>query len=512
MNEQNDLLKNIENEQKAQRMKLDDFIELSSKKINNIEKTLCQIEETLRLLLANNLLNAFDKSADKSNKEGSGSVEDKKNTKTLSPDSVTDDKKKIEEQFSSEELCNKGYEAKNNEDYKTAFEYFKQAHKKGYILATVAIGDMYRDGNYVSQNYSKAFELYNYAAMKNDTNAMVRLFFAYQYGKGVPQNSETGKKWLERASGMGSGLAMSTLVELYCGNYGFAPDYNEAKKWNKKLRALSGYVYYEIDALNALGNFCRNNHNYVEALKYYKKSADYGDANAMCWLGNFYDNGWGTKKNDLLAKEWYEKAADGGNVAAMYNLGCMYRYGRPNITQNYKEARKWYRKAAENGFPDAMTSLGYMYHNGEGVKLNYDEAIKWYKLAIQSDEPNTTAMCNLAFMYENGEGVNTDLVRARTLYIQAYGAGDDRAKEDLERMGFTKRELIVIKIRYIICEQLGLEYDEVRMESEFINDLGADSLDIVELIMAFEEEFNIEIPDEVAEDFLTVKDVVNYLD
>ena len=68
------------------------------------------------------------------------------------------------------------------------------------------------------------------------------------------------------------------------------------------------------------------------------------------------------------------------------------------------------------------------------------------------------------------------------------------------------------KVRDIVVEQLGSEADEVTLESTFIDDLGADSLDIVELIMAFEEEFNVEIPDEDAEKIKTVQDVVNYID
>ena len=68
------------------------------------------------------------------------------------------------------------------------------------------------------------------------------------------------------------------------------------------------------------------------------------------------------------------------------------------------------------------------------------------------------------------------------------------------------------KVRDIVVEQLGSEADEVTLESTFIDDLGADSLDIVELIMAFEEEFNVEIPDEAAEKIKPVQDVVNYID
>ena len=68
------------------------------------------------------------------------------------------------------------------------------------------------------------------------------------------------------------------------------------------------------------------------------------------------------------------------------------------------------------------------------------------------------------------------------------------------------------KVRDIVVDQLGSDADEVTLESTFIDDLGADSLDIVELIMAFEEEFNVEIPDEAAEKIKTVQDVVNYID
>lgn len=67
------------------------------------------------------------------------------------------------------------------------------------------------------------------------------------------------------------------------------------------------------------------------------------------------------------------------------------------------------------------------------------------------------------------------------------------------------------KIKKIIVEQLGVEEDEITMESSFIDDLGADSLDIVELIMALEEEFDLEIPDSEAEKISTVGDIVDYI-
>ncbi len=72
-------------------------------------------------------------------------------------------------------------------------------------------------------------------------------------------------------------------------------------------------------------------------------------------------------------------------------------------------------------------------------------------------------------------------------------------------------EAIVEKVKAIIVEQLGVEEEEVNMDSSFIEDLGADSLDIVELVMAFEEEFDIVIPDENAEKIRTVGQAVKYI-
>ena len=67
------------------------------------------------------------------------------------------------------------------------------------------------------------------------------------------------------------------------------------------------------------------------------------------------------------------------------------------------------------------------------------------------------------------------------------------------------------RVQKIVWEQLGVNTEEVKLEASFIDDLGADSLDTVELVMAFEEEFEIEIPDEEAEGIVTVKNAVDYI-
>jgi acyl carrier protein len=94
----------------------------------------------------------------------------------------------------------------------------------------------------------------------------------------------------------------------------------------------------------------------------------------------------------------------------------------------------------------------------------------------------------------------------------------DRAREVrraptwfLEGSALMSSQAIENKVKSIIADQLGVGEDEIKPESSFIEDLGADSLDIVELVMAMEEEFEVEIPDEEAENIKTVGDAINYI-
>jgi acyl carrier protein len=70
---------------------------------------------------------------------------------------------------------------------------------------------------------------------------------------------------------------------------------------------------------------------------------------------------------------------------------------------------------------------------------------------------------------------------------------------------------ILETVKKVVVEQLGVEKEKILSSSSFIDDLGADSLDLVELVMAFEEAFDIEIPDEAAEKILSIQDAVNYI-
>ncbi|TDI58274.1 MAG: acyl carrier protein [Alphaproteobacteria bacterium] len=71
---------------------------------------------------------------------------------------------------------------------------------------------------------------------------------------------------------------------------------------------------------------------------------------------------------------------------------------------------------------------------------------------------------------------------------------------------------VAARVKKVVIEHLGVDDDKVTDSASFIDDLGADSLDTVELVMAFEEEFNVEIPDDAAEKILTVQDAISFID
>ena len=91
-------------------------------------------------------------------------------------------------------------------------------------------------------------------------------------------------------------------------------------------------------------------------------------------------------------------------------------------------------------------------------------------------------------------------------------AGLNARAFNTNRTNFMAEKSIEEKVNDIIVEQLGVNPEQVTPQASFIEDLGADSLDIVELVMAFEEEFGVEVPDEDAEKLQTVGDVIKYIE
>lgn len=122
--------------------------------------------------------------------------------------------------------------------------------------------------------------------------------------------------------------------------------------------------------------------NYGDAMRWYKRAAEAGSANAQFFLGRMYETGQNRKRDPAAATTWYRKAAEQGHRLAQYRLGQMHFSGT-GIAQSYTEAANWFEKAAGQGLREAQHDLGYLYDRGFGVAKSPRVASGWYLRAAE---------------------------------------------------------------------------------------------------------------------------------
>ena len=150
-----------------------------------------------------------------------------------------------------------------------------------------------------------------------------------------------------------------------------------------------------------------------------------------CLLGRMYENGIGESKNVQEAVKWYRKAAEQGNAVAQYNLGRCYEYAL-GVKKDISKAIEFYRRAAERGEVHAQYHLGWCYAHGEGVEKNQVKAIEWYHSA--AGRGFKWAQYILGQAYEFGDGVDKNMEKAVELYMEAAEQGEISSINSLGRI------------------------------------------------------------------------------
>ncbi len=202
----------------------------------------------------------------------------------------------------------------------------------------------------------------------------------------------------------------------FCYEEGFnvPQDYKQAVEWYLKA-AEQG----DASAQRCLG-ICYKNGNgvtkdYAKAVEWWRMAAEQGDTDAQDDLGLAYENGEGVTKDMSMAVEWYRKAAEQDNTDAQLHLGNCYKNGN-GVTKDYAKAVEWYRKAAEQEDERAYTALYWIYHE-EGDMQDHAEAVKWVRK--RAELGNANAQDLLGDAYKKGEGVKQDKVEAVKWYRKA---------------------------------------------------------------------------------------------
>jgi hypothetical protein len=170
-----------------------------------------------------------------------------------------------------------------------------------------------------------------------------------------------------------------------------------------------------------------------EAVNWFTKSANQGNADGEYYLGGMYELGLGVPKDVPTAMKWFDLAAKQGQLDAEYRLARIYDLGK-GVPQNSAMAAKYYLAASNKPRPDLTATvdmrLAQMYETGEGVKQDYVESMKWY---LKLGDTSFEAQYKIGYFYQHGLGVPADRQQALKWYHksadQRYGMAIDALKE-----------------------------------------------------------------------------------
>ena len=231
----------------------------------------------------------------------------------------------------------------DEEDRRTAVEWYWKAAEQGLANAQYHLGVCYANGTGTAVNKQEAFYWYKMAAEQGLAEAQFNLAGCYDKGEGTAVNKPEAFRWYKAAAEQGIAVAQNNLAVCYNNGEGTAVNKPEAVRW-------------------------------------YKAAAEQGVANAQYNLAVCYDNGKGTEVNKTEAFRWYKAAAEQGMAIAQNNLGFCYEIGAGTAV-NKTEAVCWYKAAARQRYTSAQYNLARCYENGIGTEVNKTEAFRWYKAA-----------------------------------------------------------------------------------------------------------------------------------
>ena len=321
-------------------------------------------------------------------------------------DGVEQDKDKAKEYFEKaiENGCVEAYEglamfAYEEGDYETEFTYHQKVIDNGtepdlVAMSMLNMAEMYEEGDYVEKDEKKAFELIEKAVELNYNQAYYEMAVAYHAGIGVDFDFDKAQELYQLAADRDYLYAIYQIAENYRIGFNGYLDYDKALEYYEKaakknhIRAtyMVGYMYMN-------GNIYGISQNAYIAYDYFVKAAEWGDKDAMCYLGKMYFEGIGTAQDDEMGIEWWKKVSDLG-----------YSIGSNQIATYYDKQGK------------------------------FEEAFPYYDLALSQNPNDTVNMYNVAIYLWNGYGTEKDPERAKSLATQAAEYGHEEAKTLLEQI------------------------------------------------------------------------------
>lgn len=253
------------------------------------------------------------------------------------------------------------------------------------------MGKAYRDGNGVYQSDIHAFQWFRKAAEQGDATAENELGDLYATGKGIARDKQEAALWYRKAAKQGNAAGMFNLGASYYNGDGV------------EVNDTASYAWFLL-AKEA------GNPRAQEAVSRAESENKAGPAEAFMKIAQMYEAGVELPKNPIEALKWYRKAADAGDAEADVRVaGILLAQGRSTSGEEYSEARKRCETAAERYSPGAYC-MAVIYRRGLGVAADPLETTKWLNRTAEMGDAR--AALDLAGAFLKGDGVRPDLVTA----------------------------------------------------------------------------------------------------
>jgi TPR repeat protein len=239
-----------------------------------------------------------------------------------------------------------------------AARWYGVAANQGFAAAAFRLGLLYDAGRGVTANRATALQLYQAAAKLGHLGAMRAIGMAYEGGNGVERNLATALAWYHRAADHGDAEAFTRARRLalaFQNEYGLPPF------------DAAFMVFQRGDQIRALGHLL--------------DASEAGDAEAMAWLGNFYENGYAGPKDFSAALKYYAAAAAAGSLKGKTDYATALIYGVGTKPDRAK-ALALLTEAAGSGFALAQYNLAFLVgQGGDGLPPDPAAARRWYRAA-----------------------------------------------------------------------------------------------------------------------------------
>lgn len=271
---------------------------------------------------------------------------------------------------------------------------------KGDAEAQNYLGMLYYGGVNVPKDEKRAFELFMQAAQQGNAAACMNVADCYENGEGVEQSSDEAFKWYQKAADLGNPDAQSSVGLFY--EFGMGVEKSLEKAAMMYKLAVDGG---STSALYHLGRYHRAMGDTENAFHYFLRAAQSGIGDAAYEVGRYYENGWGTEKNDAEAVSWYTKAITAAqNADAELEMGNRYFEGR-GVDKDLEMAARLFAAAAQQGNVQAALNLTKCSEAGldyDKLIADVDEEERQSAQAKQREEENTPDIdenCCVGFQY-----------------------------------------------------------------------------------------------------------------